>query len=338
VKKALITGITGQDGAYLAKFLLDKGYTVYGTYRRLSSSNFWRLHYLGIYDKIKLLESDLQDPFSIFNVVNDTQPDEIYNFAAQSFVGVSFKEPYHTLTVTGIAPINILESIIKINKKIKFYQASSSEMFGNIQNEKKNENTPFSPTSPYAIAKTSAHYLTKMYRETYGIFTVSGILFNHESPLRGLEFVTRKISNEVAKISLGQSKKLVLGNIHAKRDWGYAEDYVTGIWKMLQQKNSDDYVLATGESHSVKEFAELACNFAGISKNCIISKKQLFRPSDVNHLKGDFKKAKKILNWKPKITFSQLVKTMVDTDIKRWELFLKGETFPWDIIHSKKNL
>jgi len=334
MKKALITGITGQDGAYLAKLLLDKGYTVFGSYRRLSSANFWRLHYLGIYNKVKLLEADLLDPFSIFNAINESKPDEIYNLAAQSFVGTSFKEPYHTLMVTGLAPINILESILKINKKIKFYQASSSEMYGNNKIEKKNETTPLSPTSPYAIAKTSAHYSTKMYREAYGIFAVSGILFNHESPLRGLEFVTRKISNEVAKISLGLSKNLELGNISAKRDWGYVEDYVVGMWKMIQQKQPDDFVLATGESHSVKEFAELACEFAGISKKSIKTKKEFLRPSDVQQLKGDFTKAKKVLNWKPKISFKQLVKIMVDGDIHRWQLHLKGESFPWDVTPS----
>ena len=331
MKSALITGVTGQDGAYLAKFLLDKGYDVYGTYRRLSSANFWRLNHFGILDKIKLLEADLLDPFSIFNVINDCHPDEIYNFAAQSFVGVSFKEPYHTLMVTGVAPLNILESIIKVDKKIKFYQASSSEMFGNYQNKEKNENTPFLPASPYGIAKTSAHYLTKMYRETYGIFAISGILFNHESPLRGLEFVTRKISNEVAKISLGISKKLELGNIFAKRDWGYAGDYVQGIWQMIQQKQPGDFVLSTGESHSVKEFAELACKFGGISKNCIVSRKKYLRPLDIQTLQGDSSKARKSLKWKPKISFQQLVKMMVDEDIERWQLYLKGEHFAWDV-------
>jgi GDPmannose 4,6-dehydratase len=336
MKTALITGITGQDGAYLAKLLLEKGYNVYGTYRRLSSANFWRLHYFGIYDKVKLLEADLLDPFSIFTAIIDSKPDEIYNFAAQSFVGTSFKEPYHTLMVTGLGPINILESIRKINTKIKFYQASSSEMYGNYKIKKKNEITPLSPTSPYAIAKTSAHYSTKMYRDAYDIFAVNGILFNHESQLRGLEFVTRKISNEVAKISLGLSKKLRLGNISAKRDWGHAEDYVFGIWKMIQQKQPGDFVLATGQSHSVKEFAELACKIAGISKNCILSGKQNMRPSDVQQLQGDFTKAKKILQWKPKISFKQLVKIMVDEDIQRWESHLKGESFPWDITPNVK--
>ncbi len=336
MKNALITGITGQDGSYLAKLLLDKGYNVYGTYRRSSSTNFWRLHYFGIYDKIKLLEADLLDPFSIYTAIVDSKPDEIYNLAAQSFVGTSFKEPYHTLMVTGLGPINILESIRKINMKIKFYQASSSEMFGNSAVKKKNEITPLSPTSPYAIAKTSAHYSTKMYRDAYGIFAVNGILFNHESSIRGLEFVTRKISNEVAKISLGLSKQLELGNVSAKRDWGHAEDYVFGIWKMIQQKQPDDFVLSTGESHSVKEFAELACEFAGISKNCIISKKQNLRPSDIQQLQGDSSKAKKSLKWKPKVSFKKLVKMMVDDDIRRWELYLKGEFFPWDITPNTK--
>ncbi len=336
MKNALITGITGQDGSYLAKLLLDKGYNVYGTYRRSSSTNFWRLHYFGIYDKIKLLEADLLDPFSIYTAIVDSKPDEIYNLAAQSFVGTSFKEPYHTLMVTGLGQINILESIRKINMKIKFYQASSSEMFGNSAVKKKNEITPLSPTSPYAIAKTSAHYSTKMYRDAYGIFAVNGILFNHESSIRGLEFVTRKISNEVAKISLGLSKQLELGNVSAKRDWGHAEDYVFGIWKMIQQKQPDDFVLSTGESHSVKEFAELACEFAGISKNCIISKKQNLRPSDIQQLQGDSSKAKKSLKWKPKVSFKKLVKMMVDDDIRRWELYLKGEFFPWDITPNTK--
>ena len=337
MKTALITGITGQDGAYLAKLLLDKGYNVYGAYRRLSSSNFWRLNYFGIQNKVKLLECDMLDPFSIFSAIKDSNPDEIYNLAAQSFVGTSFKEPYHTLMVTGLGPIHILESIQKLNSKIKFYQASSSEMFGNFQTKKKNEITPLSPTSPYAIAKTSAHFSTKMYRDAYDLFTVNGILFNHESSLRGLEFVTRKISNEVAKISLGLSKKIELGNISAKRDWGHAEDYVLGIWKMLQQKEPDDFVLSTGESHSVQEFAELSCKFAGISTNCIVTKKQNLRPSDVQQLQGDSTKAKKILKWKPKTSFKQLVKIMVDEDISRWEFHLKGESFPWDITPNKSN-
>ena len=336
MKKALITGITGQDGAYLAKFLCDKGYQVFGTYRRSSSVNFWRLDYLGILDKVKLLEVDQLDFFSISTAIEESNPDEIYNFAAQSFVGSSYTEPYHTFLVTGLGPLNVLEAIKQKNMNVKFYQASSSEMFGNYNSLKKNETTGFSPTSPYAIAKTSAHYSTKMYRETYGIFAVNGILFNHESPLRGLEFVTRKISNQVARISLGLDKKIELGNLDAKRDWGFAQEFVIGIWKMLQQKKPDDFVLATGQSHSVREFAEAACDIAGISKNTIISKKHNFRPSDINELKGDSSKAKKILNWEPKTSFLDLVKLMVNEDIKRWENFLKKEYFPWDVNSSIK--
>ena len=336
MKTALITGITGQDGAYMAKFLLDKGYTVYGINRRISSPNLWRLNYLQINDRVKLLDGDVLDPFSIFDAREKSKPDEIYNFAAQSFVGTSFKEPSHTLMVTGLSPIYILQSIMKINKKIKFYQASSSEMFGLEGSSKKNEKTSFFPASPYAIAKTTAHFSTKMFRNAYNIFAVSGILFNHESPIRGLEFVTRKISNEAAKISFGLSKKIELGNINAKRDWGYANDYIIGIWKMMQRKNAEDFVLATGETHSVKEFAELACKIAGISTKCVISKKENLRPSDVKNLQGNSSRARKTLNWKPKISFKQLVKMMVEEDLKRWELHLKGESFPWDIIPNQK--
>ena len=337
MKKALITGITGQDGAYLAKFLNEKGYQVFGTYRRSSSPNFWRLGYLGILNKVKLINEDQLDSFSISNAIEVSDPDEVYNFAAQSFVGSSYTEPYHTFMVTGLGPLNVLEAIKQKNKTIKFYQASSSEMYGNYNSFKKNETTSFSPTSPYAIAKTSAHYTTKMYRETYDMFAVNGILFNHESPLRGSEFVTRKISNQVARISLGLDKKIELGNLDAKRDWGFAQEFIVGIWKMLQQKKPDDFVLATGQSHSVREFAEAACDIAGISKKTIISKKQNFRPSDINELKGDYAKAKKILNWKPKTSFLDLVKLMVIEDIKRWELHLKGETFPWDVSYDIKS-
>ncbi|RZD42827.1 MAG: GDP-mannose 4,6-dehydratase [Thaumarchaeota archaeon] len=331
MKKALITGITGQDGAYLAKFLCDKGYQVFGTYRRLSSLNFWRLGYLGILDKVKLIEVDQLDFFSISKAIEESNPDEIYNFAAQSFVSSSYTEPYHTFMINGLGPLNVLEAIKQKNMKVKFYQASSSEMYGNYNSVKKNETTGFSPTSPYAIAKTSAHYTTKMYRETYDMFAVNGILFNHESPLRGLDYVTRKISNQVARISLGLDKKIELGNLDAKRDWGFAQEFVIGIWKMLQQKKPDDFVLATGQSHSVREFAEAACDIAGISKNCVVSNKKYFRPSDVNELTGDSSKAKKILGWKPRITFPKLVKMMIEEDIKRWENFLKKEYFPWDV-------
>ena len=323
MKRALITGITGQDGAYLAQFLLKKGYTVFGTYRRQSSGNFWRLHYLNISDKVKLISADVLDSTSLHRALEISNPTEIYHLAAQSFVGVSFDQPIYTSDVTGFGTVRILDEILKFNKKIKFYQASSSEMFGSGKSLVQNESTPFMPSSPYAISKLYAYWQTKLYREAYGIFAVNGILFNHESPLRGLEFVTRKISNQVAKISLGISKKLELGNLLAKRDWGFAPEYVEGIWKSLQVKNSDDYVMATNESHSVKEFVEEACKIANISIKCLKTNKTNLRPFDVNHLQGDYSKAKKKLGWKPKTKFVDLVKIMVDEDIHRWEQRLK---------------
>ncbi len=328
--RALITGITGQDGSYLAKFLLQKGYTVFGTYRRQSSGNFWRLHYLKISDKIKLIPADILDSTSIYRALEKSNPTEVYHLAAQSFVGASFDQPLYTSDVVGFGTVRILDEILKFNKNIKFYQASSSEMFGSEKSPVKNESTSFMPSSPYAISKLYAYWQTKLYRTAYDVFAVNGILFNHESPLRGLEFVTRKISNEVAKISLGISKKLELGNILAKRDWGYAPEYVEGMWKSLQVKKPDDYVLATNESHTVKEFAEKACNIANISIKCISVSKENLRPFDVSSLKGDYSKAKTKLGWKPKIKFNDLVKIMVEEDIHRWEQKLKGEYLPWD--------
>ncbi len=334
MKRALITGITGQDGAYLAQFLLKKGYTVFGSYRRQSSGNFWRLHYLNISDKINFIPADVLDSTSLYRALEISNPTEIYHFAAQSFVGASFDQPLYTSDVTGFGTVRILDEILKFNKKIKFYQASSSEMFGSGRSLVQNESTPFMPSSPYAISKLYAYWQTKLYRKAYDIFAVNGILFNHESPLRGLEFVTRKISNEVAKISLGISKKLELGNLLAKRDWGYAPEYVEGIWKSLQVKNPDDYVMATNESHSVKEFVEEACKVADISVKCLKTNKKNLRPFDVNHLQGDYSKAKKKLGWKPKTKFAGLVKLMVDEDIHRWEQRLKGEYLPWDAGNS----
>ena len=330
----LITGITGQDGAYLAKFLLQKGNKVFGTYRRQSSSNFWRLHYLDIFNKISLIPADVLDSTSIYRALEESNPREIYHLAAQSFVAASFDQPLYTSDVTGFGSVRILDEILKFNNKIKFYQASSSEMFGSEKSITKTETTAFMPSSPYAIAKLYAYWQTKLYRKAYGIFAVNGILFNHESPLRGLEFVTRKISNEVAKISLGLSKKLELGNILAKRDWGYAPEYVEGIWKSLQIKNPDDYILATNESHSVKEFVEKACQIADVSTKCLKITKSNLRPFDVNHLKGNYSKAKRKLGWKPKIKFNDLVKIMVEEDIHRWEQRLKGEYLPWDAGNS----
>ena len=330
MKRALITGITGQDGAYLAEFLINKGYQIFGAYRRLSSPNFWRLHYLGIYEKIKFLPLDMVDSKSISNALNISQPKEVYNLAAQSFVGVSFEQPIYTTDITGIGVVRILEEVKKFDSKIKFYQASSSEMYGNEKSKIKNELTALQPASPYAIAKLYAYWTVRMYRDAYGIHATNGILFNHESTIRGLEFVTRKISNGVAKVYLGLSKTLKLGNLSAKRDWGYAPEYIEGMWSMLQQKKSDDYVLATNQSHTIQEFVDLACKIADVPTKKIISSKENFRPNDVLYLRGDYTKAKKQLKWKPKTTFSKLVKIMVEEDINRWQRWMKGEYFPWD--------
>jgi GDPmannose 4,6-dehydratase len=333
-KTALITGITGQDGAYLAKFLLKKNYKVFGTFRRLSTPNFWRLHYLGIYDKVSFLPCDVTDSISISECVDKSDPDEIFHLAAQSFVAASFDQPAYTTEVTGLGTMKVLDVIKRSKKKIKFYQASSSEMYGDESSKIKNEVTPFQPSSPYAISKLYAHWTVNLYRKAYGIHATSGILFNHESSLRGLEFVTRKITNGVAKMSLGLSKNLKLGNISAKRDWGYAPEYVEGMWSMLQQKNPDDYVLATNETHTVKEFIDEACKVAGITPKKIQTAKENFRPFDVQYLRGDYSKAEKKLGWKPKTKFKKLVKLMVEEDLSRWERWLKKEYFPWDALLS----
>jgi len=332
VKRALITGITGQDGAYLANFLLKKGYEVYGTYRRLSSPNFWRLQHLGIFDEINLIPVDLSDTSSILEAIKISEPDEVYHLAAQSFVGASFETPIATGDVSGLAVTRILEVIRQVNPEIKFYQASTSELYGNSRNEGLlNEETQFKPASPYAAAKLYGYWITRIYREAYGIFAVNGILFNHESPLGGLEFVTRKISNAVAKIALGLEKELRLGNLEAKRDWGYAPEYVESMWLMLQQDEPDDYVIATGEAHSVREFCEIAFDIAGLDwKEYVKVDKRFMRPLDVNYLCGDYSKAKKKLGWKPRTMFKQLVKIMVKEDLNRWERWLNGEKFPWD--------
>ncbi len=333
-KTALITGITGQDGAYLAKLLLEKNYKVFGTFRRLSTPNFWRLHHLGIYDKISFIPCDVTDSISISECVDKSDPDEIFHLAAQSFVAASFDQPVYTTEATGLGTMKVLDVIKRSKKQIKFYQASSSEMYGDESSKIKNEITPFQPSSPYAISKLYAHWTVNLYRKAYGIHATSGILFNHESSLRGLEFVTRKITNGVAKMSLGLSKNLKLGNISAKRDWGYAPEYVEGMWSMLQQKNPDDYVLATNETHTVKEFVDEACKVAGITSNKIQTSKENFRPFDVQYLRGDYSKAEKKLGWKPKTKFKKLVKLMVEEDLSRWERWLKKEYFPWDAILS----
>jgi len=292
------------------------------------------LHYLDVYDKVDLIAADMIDSRSISEALRKCDPTEVYNLAAQSFVGASFDQPLYTSNITGLGTVRILEEILKFNKKIKFYQASSSEMYGNVKMSTKNEQTAFQPSSPYAIAKLYAHWTVNLYRQAYGLHASNGILFNHESSIRGLEFVTRKISNGVAKISLGLSNELKLGNLSARRDWGYAPEYVEGMWQMLQQRKPDDYVLATNESHSVKEFVEESCKIAGISKSKIKVSKKYSRPFDVEFLKGDYSKAKKKLGWKPKTSFKKLIKIMVEEDITRWERWLKGEHFFWDAISS----
>ena len=329
-KKALITGVTGQDGAYLAKFLLDKGYEVYGTYRRLSTPNFWRLQYLEIFEKVNLIPADLIDAASISEAIKTVEPDELYNLAAQSFVGTSFEQPIATGEVTGLGVVRLLE-MIRLNNYIKFYQASTSELFGEGNIVAQNEGTPLRPSSPYAAAKLYGHWITDIYRKGYGLYACSGILFNHESPLRGLEFVTRKISNSVAKIALGIDKELRLGNLEAKRDWGYAPEYVECMWMILQQKTPEDYVIATNETHSVREFVEKAFDCAGLDwQGHVKVDKHLMRPLDVNFLQGDYSKAKKNLGWDPKVKFEKLVKIMVDNDLERWRRWQNGERFAWD--------
>ena len=331
MKRALITGITGQDSAYLAKSLLDKGYKVFGAHRKTSTPNFWRLQHLNVYDKMEFVSFDLLDSKSISKMLDKTNPDVVYNNAAQSFVASSFDQPVYTTDVTGSGVIRMLEGIKNFNDKIKFFQAASSEMYGLEKSVTKNENTPFHPISPYSIAKVHAYWITRMYREAYGMFAVNGILFNHESPIRGIEFVTRKISNGVAKISLGLEKSLKLGNLSAQRDWGYAPEYIEGIISMMTQKKSDDYILATNETHSIKEFVDEACKVANISNSKIKSSKENFRLHDVQRTKGSYKKAKKELGWSPKTKFKKIVKIMVEADIDRWEKFLKKEPQTWDL-------
>lgn len=333
-KRALITGITGQDGAYLAKFLLDKGYEVYGTYRRLSSPNFWRLQYLNIFDFVNLISADLLDFPSIFEAINISQPDEIYHLAAQSFVGASFEQPIATGEVTGLGVTRLLEAVRKINSNIRVYHASTSEMYGNGNTGPQNESSKFCPSSPYAAAKLYSYWITTIYREGYGIFACSGTLFNHESPLRGLEFVTRKISNAVAKIALGLERELILGNMKAKRDWGYAPEYVEMMWLILQQDQPDDYVIATNEAHTVKDFVIKAFETVGLNwEEYVKVDAKFIRPLDVHYLQGDYSKAREQLSWSPRTTFNQLVEIMVKEDLRRWEMWLKGERFPWDAPH-----
>ena len=331
MKKALITGISGQDGAYLSQLLLSKGYKVFGTFRRASTSNFWRLQNLGIDKKITLIPADLLDTGSLFRALEISDPNEIYNLAASSSVATSFEEAVQNAEVTGYAVTKFLEAIRQQNSDIKFYQASSSEMFGNNNLKLQVEKSPFLPSSPYAAAKSYAHSITNIYRQSYDIFACSGILFNHESPLRGLEFVTRKITNAVAEISLGLRDELVLGNLEVKRDWGFAGEYMEAIYRMMQQDKPDDFIISTGISHSVTDFVKEAFHQVNLDwKKYVKTDKRFFRPFEVKFLKGNSKKATKELGWKPKITFKKLVKIMVDEDVKRWNNFLDGKVFSWD--------
>jgi len=316
MKKALITGITGQDGSYLAELLLSKGYEVYGLVRRSSLENYERIEH--IREKIKFVSGDLNDQTSLDEAIRKIQPDEVYNLGAQSFVPASWEQPILTAEITGLGVLKLLEAIRKNKPDTKFYQASSSEMFGKVKEIPQKETTPFHPRSPYGVSKVFGHYITVNYRESYNIFACSGICFNHESPRRGLEFVTRKISDGVARIKLGLAKELRLGNLEAKRDWGFAGDYVQAMWLMLQQGEPDDYVIATGETHSVKEFVELAFSYVGLDwKKYVISDKKYFRPAEVDLLIGDSTKARQKLGWKPKVNFKQLVEMMVQEDLKK---------------------
>lgn len=339
MRNAIITGITGQDGAYLAQLLLGKGYQVYGTYRRTSSVNFWRIQELGIdkHPNLHLVEFDLTDLSAAIRLLQASGATEVYNLAAQSFVGVSFDQPVTTAEITGVGVLNLLEAIRIVDPKIRFYQASTSEMFGKVQAVPQTEDTPFYPRSPYGVAKLYAHWITVNYRESYGIFGCSGILFNHESPLRGREFVTRKISDTVAKIKLGQVDRLELGNLDAKRDWGFAKEYVEGMWQMLQQDEPDTYVLATNRTVMVRDFVTMAFKAVDIALDwtgeaeaergiCQKSGKPLvtinpkyYRPAEVDLLIGDPSKAKKNLGWEPKTTLEDLCHMMVMADLKRNE-------------------
>lgn len=337
MKIAIITGITGQDGAYLAQLLLEKNYSVYGTYRRTASTNFWRIKELGIgqHPNLHLVEYDLTDTGSSIRLLEQTKATEVYNLAAQSFVGVSFDQPHTTAQITGLGPLNLLEAIRIVNPKIRFYQASTSEMFGKVQTIPQHEQTPFYPRSPYGVAKLYAHWMSINYRESYDIFAVSGILFNHESPLRGQEFVTRKITDSIAKIKLGLLDVLELGNLDAKRDWGFAKDYVEGMYLMLQAHTADTYVLATNRTETVRDFVNLSCKAADlaiewrgfaeqevaidIKTNQIIVKinPQFYRPAEVDLLIGDASKAKKNLGWAATTSLEDLCQMMVEADLRR---------------------
>jgi GDPmannose 4,6-dehydratase len=319
MKTALITGVTGQDGSYLAEFLLKKDYEVYGIVRRSSSSNFERIKH--IQDDLKLLQGDLLDQNSLIEAIEGSCPDEVYNLGAQSFVPTSWNQPVLTGEFTALGVTRILEAIRLVNKKIRFYQASSSEMFGKVAEVPQNEQTVFYPRSPYGVAKLYAHWITVNYRESYDLFCCSGILFNHESPRRGLEFVTKKVSNGVARIKMGLSNELRMGNLDAKRDWGFAGDFVEAMWLMVQQDEPEDYVISTDEAHSVKELVEVAFDYVGLNwKDYVVIDPKFVRPAEVDLLLGDSAKARNKLKWLPKVKFEELIRMMVDYDIERYKV------------------
>jgi GDPmannose 4,6-dehydratase len=315
-KRALITGITGQDGSYLAELLLDKGYEVFGAVRRASTTNYWRIEHL--LDRITLKPADLLDQLSLIRLIDEVRPHELYNLAAMSFVPASWDQPMLTGEFNSQGVTRALEAVRHVDPAIKFYQASSSEMFGKVREVPQTELTPFYPRSPYGVSKVFAHYITVNYRESYDLFAVSGILFNHESPRRGLEFVTRKVTDGVARIKLGLADSVSLGNLDAHRDWGFAGDYVRAMWLMLQQERADDFVIATGESHSVKELVEVAFGHAGLDwEKYVRLDPRFLRPAEVDQLTGDSSKARRLLGWQPEVDFPSLVKMMVDADVAR---------------------
>jgi len=316
-KRALVTGLTGQDGSYLAELLLEKGYEVFGLIRRSSSETTERIdHFV---DRVQMVGGDLLDSSSLLHALEESQPDEIYNLAAQSFVADSFKEPVYTGEVDALGVTRLLEAIRRVKPDARFYQASSSEMFGKVRETPQTEDTPFHPRSPYGVAKVYGYYITLNYRESYGLHASNGVLFNHESPRRGVEFVTRKITDGVARIATGRADKLALGNLDAKRDWGFAGDYVRAMWLMLQQAEPGDYVVATGEAHSVREFVELAFSRAGLDwEKHVVQDPRFMRPAEVEMLRGDASRAREVLGWEPEVSFQELVEMMVDADLERY--------------------
>ncbi len=315
-KRAIITGITGQDGSYLAELLLEKGYDVYGMIRRSSAPNLWRIEHL--LDRITLKPADLLDQLSLIRLIDEVRPHELYNLAAMSFVPASWDQPMLTGEYNSQGVTRMLDAVRRVDPAIRFYQASSSEMFGKVREMPQRETTPFYPRSPYGVSKVFAHYITVNYRESYGLFAVSGMLFNHESPRRGLEFVTRKVSDGVARIKLGLADALTIGNLDAQRDWGFAGDYVRAMWLMLQQERAEDYVIATGVSHSVRQLIQIAFAHAGLEwERHVRVDPALLRPAEVEHLLGDSSKARRELGWKPDVAFERLVEMMVDADIER---------------------